>query len=32
MSLSTTNQTIVQESTHKERHYTFTKELFENLG
>ncbi|SFD20826.1 hypothetical protein SAMN04489722_10668 [Algibacter lectus] len=32
MSLSTANKPIVEESMHKGRHYTFTKELFENIG
>tara|TARA_R110002050_G_scaffold4573_2_gene22153 strand:- start:66579 stop:67775 length:1197 start_codon:yes stop_codon:yes gene_type:complete len=32
MSLSTANKPIVEESIHKGRHYTFTKELFVNLG
>jgi hypothetical protein len=32
MSLSTANKPIVEESIHKGRHYTFTKELFENIS
>lgn len=32
ISYSTANKPIVEETNHKGRHYTFTKELFDNMG